>query len=293
MSWVERAIRSRHPHSGRRLTAVVSVLVTALGVSAAQAASAEPADRSVAEDRPGPILTEEDDCFETGDRRPVLLSDAQSYVPERYVVTSLAAPPPPAWLGAATAHVANAGFIDYVCESLSVNGHAPRPTMVSIGTVLVRRDGVSTDYVLWVATDNPLYFARLRQLGVDAHFIPKSSYSETTNENGQRRITVHYVENRPGGLDHTRTITVVATPSGLPTPSIGGPIYHLGSKGEVAIAWSNLTQSGGRASVCLDVAPESLPTVYGITSYCFPNPRTFTVGSWTGTIELLSPPTPG
>src|SRR5215218_9252199 len=65
--------------------AAVGVLVTALGVSAAQAAFAEPADRSVVDERRGLILTEEDDCFETGDRRPVRLSDAQSYVPDRYV----------------------------------------------------------------------------------------------------------------------------------------------------------------------------------------------------------------
>jgi len=261
-------------------------------MSAAHAESAEPGDGADVDERPGLILTEENNCFETGDRRPVLLSHAQTYVPDRYIVTSLAAPPSPAWLGPADARVANAGFIDYVCESLSVNGHGPRPTIVSLGTVLVRRDNISTDYVLWVATDNPVYFARLQELGVEVHFIPNSSYSETTNQNGQRQISVKYVENRPGGLNNTRTITVLAPPSGDPVPSVGGPIYHLGSKGEVAITWSNLALTG-RANVCFRVEPESLPTVYGITSFCYPNPRTFIVGNWTGTVELLSPPTSG
>ncbi len=281
----ERPNRSSQTHRFRRLAAAASSFVTLVGIAAASTASAEPGDDATVDEQPGLILTEENNCFETADRRPVLLSHAQSYVPDRYTVTPVPGPPggPP--------QVANVGFVDYVCESLSVNGHEPRPTIVSMGSVLVRRDGISTDYVLWVATDNPLHFARLRQLGVDTRFIPKSSYSETINENGQRQISVQYVEDRPGGLNNTRTITVLVEPSGQPAEGTG-VFYHLGRKGEVSFTFRNLVQTG-RANVCFELGPESLPTVYGITSFCFPNPRSFFVGSWTGRIELLSSPTSG
>jgi hypothetical protein len=281
----DRPKRSSQTHRFRRLAAAASTFVTFLGVVAASTAWAEPDDDATVDEHPGLILTEENNCFETADRRPVLLTHAQSYVPDRYMVTPVPGPP------GGPSQVANVGFIDYVCGSLSVNGHKPRPTIVSMGTVLVRRDGISTDYVLWVATDNPLHFARMQQLGVDAHFIPNSSYSETINANGQRQISVHYVEDRPGGLNNTRTITVLVAPSGPPAQGTG-VFYHLGRKGEVSFTFDNLVQTG-RANVCFQLEPESLPTVYGITSFCFPNPRNFFVGSWTGRIELLSSPTSG
>jgi hypothetical protein len=112
--------------------------------------------------------------------------------------------------------VGSVGFPDYVCEALSVNGHAARPTIVSLGVVAVQREGRPTTYVLWVGTDNPLLFARLQQLGVDAFFIPQSTYTETTNLLGQREITVEYVSRGPGGLDYTRNLVVTTEPALAP-----------------------------------------------------------------------------
>ena len=235
----------------------------------------------------GTIRTEETNCFETADRRPVLFADVDAYVPDRYTVVPAVAPTPPAWTGAPGAIVGSVGFQDYVCEGLSVNGHAGRPTIVSLGVVAVRRDGVPASYILWVGTDNPLLFARLRQLGVDTYFIPQSTYSETTNLLGQREITVEYVSRGPGGLDYTRNLVVTSAPLLNPAPSTG-TFYHLGSRGEVRFPYANLIDAAARARVCFDVGEESLPLEYGITDFCFPLSRTFFRGSWTGTIELIS-----
>jgi len=283
-----RVVRNRRTRLSRmparcRVVALVSPLVVVLGLAAAgPAAFAVP---PVDEHR-GVIQTQENNCFETNDRRPVLLPQADAYVPDRYTVRSFPAPPPPAWLGTPGVPTASVGFIDYVCESLSVNGHRPRPTIVSIGTVLVTRDNANATYVLWVGTDNPLLFARLKQLGVKTYFIPRSSYGETTNELGQRVITVDYVGAGPTGLNYTRTITVLTTPVG-PTSQSVGTFYHLGRNGEVRFRWLNTTLPTGTANVCFEVGPESIPTDYGITSFCFPSPRPFFRGSWTGTHELL------
>jgi hypothetical protein len=251
----------------------------------APTASADPAEGvGVSE---GTIRTEETNCFETGDRRPVLFAEVDAYVPDRYTVTPAVAPPPPAWTGAPGAIVGTVGFQDYVCEKLSVNGHAARPTIVSLGVVGVRRDGVSATYILWVGTDNPLLFARLHQLGVETFFIPQSAYTETKNLLGQREITVEYVARGPGGLDYTRNLVVTSAPALAPVPSTG-TFYHLGSRGEVRFSYANLVDGAARASICFDVADDSLPLDYGITDFCFPALRTFIRGSWTGTIELIS-----
>jgi hypothetical protein len=268
--------------------AITSSLIVLLAVAAAPAALAESETAPTVDEHPGVIETQEDDCFETQDRRPVSLADAQAYVPERYTVRSFPAPPPPAWQGEPGVPVANAGFNDYVCTSLSVNGHTPQPTIVSLGTVLVSRDGINTTYALWVGTDNPTLYARLTELGVNAHFIPRSSTSETTNELQQREITVDHVGAGPGGLNYTRAITVLTTPPG-PTAQSTGTMYHLGTNGEVRLSWLNTLLPTGTANVCFDTGPQSLPTRYGITSFCFPTPRQFFLGSWTGTHELVDP----
>ena len=78
--------------SGIWLLSLVAAAVTA------PIASADPAEGvGVSE---GTIRTEETNCFETGDRRPVLFAEVDVYVPDRYTVTPSVAPPPPAWLGA-------------------------------------------------------------------------------------------------------------------------------------------------------------------------------------------------
>jgi hypothetical protein len=263
----------------------ISFLSLVGGAVTAPIASADPAEGVGASE--GIIRTQETNCFETGDRRPVLLADADAYVPDRYTVIPMVAPPPPAWTGAPGAIVAAVGFQDYVCAGLSVNGHAARPTIVSLGVVAVRRDGVPVSYILWVGTDNPLLFARLQQLGVETFFIPQSTYTETTNLLGQREITVDYVSRGPGGLDYTRNLVVVSEPALAPVPSVG-TFYHLGSRGEVRFSYANLADAAARARICFDVADDSLPLDRGITDFCFPALRTFFRGSWTGTIQLIS-----
>ena len=166
-----------------------------------------------------------------------------------------------------------------------------------MGVVVLTPTGVPPRrlYVLWVGTDNPLLFARLQQLGVNVYFIPRSSYSEVTTlaADGTRRteIVVNYAGNGPGGLDYTRTIT--ATEGTSPTPPDGPAAgwYTLGTKGEVALSFINDFTSAGTATVCLDYAPNSIPTQYGLTEFtngsCFPTLRAFIRGSWQGHWDLL------
>lgn len=270
-----------------RSTVAASIAAVVVGGVAGWCAPASAADAPPVDEHQDYILTQETNCFETADRRPVLFSEVDAYVPDRYTVIPMVAPPPPAWTGAPGAIVGQVGFQDYVCEGVSVNGHRARPTIVSLGVVAVRRDGVPATYVLWVGTDNPLLFARLRQLGVEAFFIPQSTYTETANPLGQREITVEYVSRGPGGLDYTRTLTVVSEPALAPGQSTG-TFYHLGSRGEVRFSYTNFVDAAARARICFDVGDESLPLDYGITDFCFPSPRTFFRGSWEGRIELLS-----
>jgi hypothetical protein len=239
------------------------------------------------DEQPNSVQIDQRDCFGTQDSRPVLDAQAASYVPAGYEVVTTAPPPPPAWLGPVDAKVVQANLEDLVCGSVSVAGHQPQPMIVSIGLVRVTRDGIRTWYVLWMGTDNPLLFAQLRQLGVTSYFIPHSSYSETTNELGQRVITVNTVDDGPGGLNYTRTITVVNEP----TIAVSGPgsAYHIGRRGEVAFTWSSSAKSGS-AKVCFDLQEGSLPTLYGITNFpsgCFPRDRIFNIGDSALTIELL------
>ena len=267
------------------MTMKKSILLAAL---AASMLAVVPTARSTpdVDKRSDVLLTEETNCFETLDRRPVLLEHVRSYLPSRYEPRVGITPPPPAWTGPADAKVVSVGFLDFVCESISVDGLPGRPTIVSIGTVLMFREGVPEEYFLWFATDNPLQFARLQQLGVDAHFIPRSTYSETTDAQGRRQIQVDYVGNGPGGIDHSRTITVLTTPTGEPRTDTS-TFYHLGSKGEVRFDYELLLEPNGTANVSFEVGEESLPLHYGITSFEFPGIRTFFRGSWTGTIQLL------
>jgi hypothetical protein len=244
----------------------------------------------------GEFFTDERDCFETVDRRPVPIDVVRGYVPGNYTPAVFVAPGPPAWPTPGE-QVGSVGFTDYVCKSFSVNGIDAGPTIVSMGVVVLTPTGVPPRrlYVLWVGTDNPLLFEAFQQLGVNAYFIPRSSYTEvtTTGTDGTRRteIVVNYVGNEPGGLNYTRTIR--ATEGALATPSDGlaAGWYTLGSKGEVALSFLNDFTSAGTANVCLHYEPGSIPTQYGLTEFtngsCFPTLRQFIRGSWQGHWDLL------
>jgi hypothetical protein len=288
-------------HAGARfwLALVIALVIGLAGIVAASAAPASTAEEDKVAEHAGEIFTEEQNCFETIDRRPVPIELVRSYVPAAYIPAAFTSPGPPVWPVAGQA-VGSVGFTDYVCESFSVNGHQPRPTIISMGVVVLdpAHAGVPPRrlYVLWVGTDNPLLFARLQQLGVNVYFIPRSSYTQvaTTAPDGTPRteIIVNYVGNGPGGLDYTRTIT--ATEGVAPTPADGPASgwYHLGSKGEVALSFMNDFASAGTARVCLDYGLDSLPTQYGLTEFtdgtCFPTLRLFLRGSWEGHWELLN-----
>ena len=281
----------------RALLRAVSIVAPLAALLAAALAAASPAspvisDAAKIDEHAGEIFTEERDCFETADRRPVPIELVRQYVPDRYTPEVVPAPGPPVWPTPGEL-VGLVGFTDYVCESFSVNGHRPRPTIVSMGVVqFVARDGVARrgTYVLWVGTDNPLLFVRLQGLGVRTYFIPRSSYTEsvkTTAAGTTTEITVNYVGNGPDGLSYTRKIS--ATEGVLPAPPDGPASgwFHLGSQGEVAFTFFNHFQPFGRATVCLEFEPGSIPTQYGLTGFptpgsCFPTLRNFFRGSWEG-----------
>jgi hypothetical protein len=269
----------------RKVMLLLAVVTTAL---AAVATTPFAVAESTVDEEPGVIRTEERNCFETLDFRPVLLAQAEAYVPDQYTVRSFAAPPPPAWTGPPDARVAQVGFTDYVCESVAVNGHEAQPTIVSLGTVLVTRDGAAATLILWVGTNNPLLFARLSQLGVNAYFVPDSSVSESTDALGRRVIDVVVSGGSPEGLHHSRSITVLSAPPGETRTGIG-TFFHLGSRGEVVFSYDNTLLPNGTANISIDVDPSSIAdAVYGLTSFVFPAPRNFFQGGWDGTIELMS-----
>ena len=259
------------------------------------------------------IVTQEADCVEPITRRPVPVHEASSYVPDGYVVRD-AAPPN---------QLALFAFVDYYCESLSVNGHAGRPTLVSMGIVNTTRvrDNAGADYVLWIGTTNPVHFAALRRLGVEAYFIPASSYTDVINPvTGRREITMDYRQRSRvpappmldaagpvlDGLNYSHDIVVAPSDSPVPPPP-GSPatnrpgFWHLGNRGEVAISFNNAfarEPSGASFQItdshCLALQAASLPTSYGVTDitpFCFPNGaigRRLFRGSWTGQIGRVA-----
>src|SRR5215203_3313027 len=117
--------------TNRRALRAVSSIVAALAALLAAAVAASPAspvisDAAKIDEHAGEIFTEETDCFETADRRPVPIELVRQYVPERYTPEVVPAPGPPVWPTPGEL-VGLVGFTDYVCESFSVNGHRPRP----------------------------------------------------------------------------------------------------------------------------------------------------------------------
>lgn len=282
-----------NPQRAVAVTAAVVLLASFAAAVGASPASPVTRDGFKIDEHAGEIFTEEKDCFETADRRPVPIELVRQYVPDRYTPEVMTAPGPPVWPNPGEP-VGVVGFTDYVCESLSVNGHRPRPTIVSIGVVqFVARDGVARRgvYVLWVGTDNPLLFVRLRQLGVRTYFIPRSNYTETvkTSANGMSttEIAVNYVGNGPGGLSYTRRISASEAVLPAPPDAVASGLFHLGSKGEVNFTFFNHIEPIGRATVCIELELGSVPTQYGITGFptpgsCFPALRNFFRGDWEG-----------
>lgn len=282
-------------NSHRAAALAAAVALTALFTAAVAASPASPitSDGVKIDEHADEIFTEEKDCFETADRRPVPIGLVRQYVPARYTPEEVAAPGPPVWPNPGE-RIGLVGFTDYVCKAFSVNGHQPRPTMISMGVVqFVARDNVPRRglYVLWIGTDNPLLFVRLRQLGVTTYFIPRSNYSEsvTTAADGTTatEITANYVGNGPDGLTYTRTISASGPAVPGPSDGLASGFFHLGSRGEVNFTFQNHFQPSLRATVCFELEPGSVPTQYGLTGFpgldfCFPALRPLFRGSWEG-----------
>ena len=102
---------------------------------------------------------------------------------------------------------------------------------------------------------------------------------------GQRQITVDYVSRGPGGLDYTRTLTVVSAPPLAPTASTG-TFYHLGSRGEVRFRYGISSTQPQEANLCFDVGDESVRSIMGSPTSAS-NRAPSSRGSWDGRIELL------
>lgn len=276
-------------------TAVAAVTLAFGAAVVDGAASTDDGARATADEHHGVLSLEATDCFQTLERRPVLLSQVEAYLPDRYEPRPTPTPPYPIWGGDSSDVTVSVGFSDHVCGTLSVNGHAGEPTIVSVGTVFVTRDGVATEHILWYGTDNPLLFARLQQLGTNVYFLPQSSYSERYDEAGRREITVRYVDSGPAGLDYTRTTTVLTEPVG-PTRTQPSRFYHLGRLGELEFEYALTLAPNGTAAPCVLLDPESLPLEYGITNFpevppaklgCFPQRNFFRIPSFTATIQRV------
>ena len=309
---LSRSYRSRESDVRRWITPPERLFAVALAVAALLMVGS---DGALAQTRfEESIVTQEANCVEPITRRPVPVPRASAYVPDGYVVSDVSPPN----------QVALFAFVDYYCEALSVDGHAAEPTLVSMGIVNTTRvrDNTGADYVLWIGTTNPMHFAALRRLGVEAYFIPASSYTDEINPvTGKREIAMNYRQRSRvpappmlaaagpvlDGLNYSHDIVVAPSESPVPPPP-GSPsmnragFWHVGEKGEVAISFNNALArepTGANFQVtdshCLTLATASLPTVYGLTDltpFCFPNGafgRRLSRGSWTGEIGRIAP----
>lgn len=239
-------------------------------LTATQPAYATPLD--------GPMTTAEEDCVELNIPRLADPAAVTAALPDGWRPTIL------------PNGRARTQFVDYVCEDLSIDGRPARRTIVSMAVAnATRTDGTpgSRAWVLWHGTDNPHLVERLRSLGVDSRYIPRSTAEVTTTDDGRVRTVLTYVDERPGpGIDYDYT-TVSAEPTSLYVGQ-GGIFSFAGEYGVVTMDFQNRTRTvtGGTASQIF--APDSIPRSFGIADVPAVTSAAvrFTRGEWAATIAL-------
>lgn len=239
---------------------------------AAQPVAATPLD--------SPMRTSESSCVELNIFRVADPAAVTALLPDGWRPTILAN-------GRAQTH-----FVDYVCDELSIDGRPARRTIVSMVTApnSTRADGTGgrRTWVLWHGTDNPHLVERLRSLGVESRYLPRSTADVTTLPDGRVSTVLTYVDDRPDpGIDYEYS-TVSPEPTSLYVGQ-GGIFSFAGEHGIVTVDFQNRTSTVRGGTVRQTFAPESIARALGIADV---GPLTsaavsFTRGSWTSTITLL------
>lgn len=228
------------------------------------------------------LSTDERDCHEINIPRATVYAATDGLVPDRYTVAALPT-------------FARVRIIDYVCESLTVDGqpHA-RQTQVTIGAVQLAQQGTSTPYyILWLGTDNPVLAARYRQLGIPAVNLAGSTSLVTLTPAGGLNVTLQYTTDdpsEPSELDHTITTRAPIAPLPVPTPGSQLRLFHDDERGQTQVVFNNLESAATAGVITADLTRirpladiivfPSLLTIGGTTSFGGSTIR----GSWEATV---------
>jgi hypothetical protein len=273
---------SRGSGSPARWRVLLGLALLVVLVPASSAVANADGGEGTAPGRDGVLTTtQETDCYEVGINRSANLTLARQLVPKRYILFQ------------PSATTARLRFVDYHCESLSVDGHPPaRDTTVSIiGYVTSTRDGVAGPgdmYIIAIATDNPVLFAKYRAAGLPVEFNRRTSASETSGTGSSARIfNWNFVGD---GLDHTIRAETTEAPAGPITSSTGTFYFDDERRGDLRLRFDNLFRPDTTARIFADFRDASA------VDELFSEPRfliinganfTFTRGSWTGVLERL------
>lgn len=248
----------------------IGLLAVAVGALLALVpASAAPAKQA------SMLRTSEVGCYEFNEIARVPIANLRTAVPAGYTVRP----------GTLDPTVGFITFVDYACESLTVNGFTwPHRTLVTMGlAVLSARNGVPglPYYILWHATNNPHLANALRKLGIPSHTISATDQVITIDAT-HSRIEMRY---RGAQVDHERSAEVVE-PQGPIEQSTSGLFYHLGERGEVLLTYANRVRSTRTARTQVSVDDKSYLAALGVPATLVVSNTMFIRGDWNGAATL-------
>lgn len=146
--------------------------------------------------------------------------------------------------------------------------------------------GERRSWTLAHGSDNPLYVQRLRKLGVDSHYLPRSTATVAAIDPTTSRFEMRFVDDgHDRGHDYVRSGTA-PQPAGDPTTSPGGMLWFQTTGGEsLRIAYMNTIGPASTPTVTELFAAASAPAAFGIENISGRLARglqVFVRGSWTG-----------
>lgn len=278
----------------RTAAAAALLALAALTGPAVAADGTDPEDGSVpgrSDDGGHPVVmqTREQDCFEHNTLRFADWQAVAERLPEGWVPAAKI----PGTGTEAGRFRTRTVFVDFTCESWSVDGLPARRTTVSwLAAQAVRADG-SGGRRAWAmehGSDNPLFVERMRKLGVESQHLPRSVATHTTAEDGTVTYRQSYVDDTAadGGQTYLREGTV--KPREAASTSVA-TFWFDGERGPVSITYDNAFTHTGTPTTTerLQGSVFGLGGAYrmadavGIAG----NPNfIYTRGSWTGTLRL-------
>lgn len=265
----------------RRCGALVCIVAFSLLAASAHALPQfDPEDaapgRGEQRGHPTAMVTEERGCWEVSTVRNASAAAVQAALPENWQPRRNAA------------GLALTQFVDYVCDEFSIDGLPARRTAVSWLVALAQNPatGERRSWTLTHGSDNPLYVQRLRKLGVDSRYLPRSTATIERIDATTSRVETRFVDDRPDpGHDYVRTATA-PEPTGDLTTSPGGVFWFETTGGQaLRLAYTNTIGPATTPTVTELFAAASVPATFGIENI---NGRLarglqlFLRGSWTG-----------